>query len=248
MFIKIFSILAIYLISGELNANTPGIQLNLGDIENPDNFVPALKILSILTILSVAPAILLMTTSFSRILIILSFVRQAVGTTSMPPNQVLVGLALFLTMYTMAPIWEHVEKKALNPYMEKKISQKEALENAIHPLKLFMLQENRKEDLLLFYNIAKETIPDQKEQISLTSLMPAFMISELKTAFQIGFMVYIPFLIVDMVVSSILMAMGMVMLPPTVVSLPFKLILFVLVDGWALIVSSIVKSFQLGIQ
>ena len=207
--------------------------------------VPALKIIFILTVLSIAPAILLMMTSFSRILIVLSFVRQALGTQTMPPNQVIIGLALFLTLFSMSPILEVIEKDALTPYLEQKITQEQAIENFSRPLKRFMLHETRKTDLDLFYNISKIAVPNEPHEISFTVLMPAFMISELKTAFQMGFLIYIPFLVIDMVVSSILMAMGMMMLPPTVVSLPFKLILFVLVDGWSLIVSSVMKSFQI---
>ena len=225
--------------------NIPGIELNIKEGNGTDNLVPAMKIIGILTVLSVAPAILLMMTSFTRILIVLSFVRQAIGTQTMPPNQVILGLSLFLTLFTMTPLWTHIEKDALNPYLEKKITQSEALNALAKPVKKFMLNETREDDLALFYNIAKLDRPQSDKDVPMTVLIPSFMISELKTAFQIGFMIYIPFLIIDMVVSSILMAMGMMMLPPTVVSLPFKLVLFVLVDGWSLIVSSLVKSFHI---
>lgn len=163
----------------------------------------------------------------------------------MPPNQVILGLTLFLTMFTMAPIWNLVEKNALNPYINQEISQEVALDNLIQPVKTFMLHETRTDDLSLFFNLSKTSPPMEKSDTPMTVLMPAFMISELKTAFQMGFLIYIPFLVIDMVISSILMAMGMMMLPPTVVSLPFKLVLFVLVDGWSLIVSSVMKSFQI---
>jgi flagellar biosynthesis protein FliP len=206
--------------------------------------VPAMKIIGLLTILAVAPAILLMMTSFTRILIVLSFVRQALGTQTMPPNQVIIGLSLFLTLFTMSPIMDEISKNALNPYLEKTINQETAFGEAVKPVRKFMLAETRKTDLGMFFNIAKLPKPETAEQVPMNVLMPAFMVSELKTAFQIGFLIYIPFLIIDMVVSSILMAMGMMMLPPTVVSLPFKLVLFVLVDGWSLIVDSIVKSFS----
>ena len=225
---------------------TPGIlSLNLGDKDAAFQLVPAIKIVALLTILAVAPAILLMMTSFTRILIVLSFVRQALGTQTMPPNQVVIGLAMFLTLFTMTPLWDVVDLNALTPYIEKKIDEKELVEQVKKPLKKFMLSETREDDLRLFYNISKIEIPESPEDVPMTTLMPAFMISELKTAFQMGFLVYIPFLVIDMVISSILMAMGMMMLPPTVVSLPFKLVLFVLVDGWALIVSSVVRSFQI---
>lgn len=220
------------------------IEFNLPQLDSSENLVPAVKILILLTILSIAPAILLMMTSFTRILIVLSFIRQALGTQSMPPNQVILGLALFLTFFTMSPILGTIEEKAITPYLDKKIEQKEAFSNLVAPIKSFMIKETREEDLSLFFNIAKMAKPKSADEVPLSVLMPSFMISELKTAFQIGFLIYIPFLIIDMVISAILMAMGMMMLPPTVVSLPFKLILFILVDGWTLIISSLVKSFQ----
>ena len=223
----------------------PSLELNLKETDGADSVVPAMKIISVLTILSIAPAILLMMTSFTRILIVLSFVRQALGTQTMPPNQVILGLSLFLTMFSMAPVWNNIEKNSFIPYMEKKINQDQALEKLLIPVKKFMLHETRKDDLGLFYDVSNLAKPKLEREVPMTILMPAFMISELKTAFQIGFLIYIPFLVIDMVISSILMAMGMMMLPPTVVSLPFKLVLFVLVDGWSLIVSSIMKSFQL---
>ena len=223
----------------------PSLELNLKETDGVDGVVPAMKIISVLTILSIAPAILLMMTSFTRILIVLSFVRQALGTQTMPPNQVILGLSLFLTMFSMSPVWNAIEKNAITPYMEKQIDQNTALDQLLGPVRKFMLHETRKDDLGLFYEVSKTPKPQVESDVPMTILMPAFMISELKTAFQIGFLIYVPFLVIDMVISSILMAMGMMMLPPTVVSLPFKLVLFVLVDGWSLIVSSIMKSFQI---
>jgi len=164
----------------------------------------------------------------------------------MPPNQVIVGLALFLTAFTMAPVWEVIKEKSYDPYMAQAITQDQALEELIIPVRKFMLAQTRETDLQLFYSITKTSLPSTPEDVKMSVLMPAFMVSELKTAFQIGFLIYIPFLIVDMVISSILMALGMMMLPPTVISLPFKLVLFVLVDGWALIVENIVKSFNMS--
>ncbi len=227
------------------NGELPGITIKLPNADEPSAFTPALKIVLILTILAVAPAILLMMTSFTRILIVLSFVRQALGSPTMPPNQVLVGLSLFITFFTMSPIWDKIKTEGIDPYSEGKLSQEETLEKISVPLKKFMLSETREDDLGLFYNVSKLEKPKSKDDIPFSVVMPAFMISELKTAFQIGFLVYIPFLIIDMVISSILMAMGMLMLPPTVVSLPFKLVLFVLVDGWSLIVGSLVHSFRM---
>lgn len=229
----------------EAQIKVPTISLDLKETDDPSDFVPALKIVGVLTVLSVAPAILLMMTSFTRIMIVLSFVRQALGTQSMPPNQVLVGLAFFLTMFTMAPVWESIKSNAYDPYIARKITQDQAIDALVKPVKSFMIAQTRQSDLSLFYSIAKLDRPAAEGDVAMTSLMPAFMISELKTAFQIGFLIYIPFLVIDMVISSVLMAMGMMMLPPTVVSLPFKLILFVLVDGWSLIVENVVKSFNM---
>ncbi len=223
----------------------PTLSVNLAETDEPSDMVPAIKVVALLTILSMAPAILLMMTSFTRILIVLSFARQALGTTNMPPNQVLVGLALFLTAFTMSPVIDTVKEKAYTPYVEKKITQDQALEELLTPVKKFMLAQTNQSDLETFFNITKQPKPQTPQDVPMSTLMPAFMVSELKIAFQIGFLIYIPFLIIDMVVSSVLMAMGMMMLPPTVVSLPFKLVLFVLVDGWTLIVENVVKSFNI---
>ena len=241
-----FSIIAGLVVSHEANAQVtvPTLSLEMGSGDKAEDVVPALKIVSILTILSVAPAILLMMTSFTRILVILSFVRQALGTQTMPPNQVIVGLSLFLTLFTMTPVIDQVKETAYTPYVESKITTDVAIEKFLEPVQRFMLAQTRENDLGLFYSITDRAKPKSSKDIPFSVLMPAFMVSELKTAFQIGFLIYIPFLIIDMVISSALMAMGMLMLPPTIVSLPFKLVLFVLVDGWALIVENIVKSFQ----
>ncbi len=226
-------------------AQLPGLSINLSDTDDPSSVVPAIKIVALLTVLTVAPAILLMTTSFTRILIVMSFVRQALGTQQMPPNQVIVGLSLFLTLFTMGPVLDQINTRALTPYLAKQIPQDTALEEVARPLRKFMLAHTREADLGMFFSIAKMSKPQTPNDVPMTVLMPAFMISELKTAFQIGFIIYIPFLIIDMVISAVLMAMGMVMLPPTVISLPFKIVLFVLVDGWSLIVGSVVKSFHM---
>jgi flagellar biosynthesis protein FliP len=222
----------------------PKLQLNLTQTDDPTAVVPAIKIVSILTVLSVAPAILLMMTSFTRILVVLSFLKQAIGTNTMPPNQVVLGLSLFLTMFTMAPVWGPINDRVITPLTQNAISQEQALEEIAKPIRKFMLAETREADLGLFMTLSKLTKPSSQKDIPMSVLIPSFMISELKTAFQIGFLIYIPFLVIDMVVSAILMAMGMMMLPPTVVSLPFKLVLFVLVDGWSLIVGALVKSFH----
>ena len=221
----------------------PNISLNIGGSADQSKASTVIQLLFVLTILSLAPAILLMLTCFTRIVVVLSLVRHALGTSQMPPNQIIIGLALFLTFFVMAPVWQKVNEEALKPYYEDRITGEEALDLAAAPIKSFMLRQTREKDLALFVNIAKEKRPEKPSDITLPVLIPAFVISELKTAFQIGFLIYLPFFIVDIVVSSILLSMGMMMLPPTMISLPFKLLLFVLVDGWNLIVGSLVRSF-----
>ena len=218
----------------------PGI--NFGT-ESPQDVSVTLQLLLLLTILSLAPGILIMLTSFTRIIIVLSFVRTGLGTQSMPPNQVLVGLALFLTFFIMSPIFMDVNETAVQPYLAGDITQEEAFDTAVVPIKEFMSKHTREKDLALFFKYSNLEKPETLDDIPLTALIPAFAISELKTAFQIGFVIFIPFLIIDMVVASTLMAMGMMMLPPVMISLPFKILLFVLVDGWYLIIESLLVSF-----
>ncbi len=223
----------------------PNVNLTLtGGTTEPEKIQSLIQLVILLTILTLAPAILLMVTSFTRIIIVLSLIRTALGTQQMPPNQVIVGLSLFLTFFIMSPVINRVNTEALKPYYEEQISGETAMTKAAVPVKEFMLKQVREKDLALFIKIAKEPRPAKPEDVSLTTLVPAFVISELKTAFQIGFMIYLPFLILDMVVASVLLSMGMMMLPPIMVSLPFKLLLFVLVDGWHLIVGSLVQSFR----
>ncbi len=224
----------------------PGVKIDLYEIDDPDAFVPALKIIALLTMLALAPSIILMMTSFTRIIIVMSFVRQALGTQTMPPNQVIVGLSLFLTFFTMGPVIDTINERAYTPYVEKAITQEQAFKEAMSPLRKFMMKQVNEEELGAFFSIANLPKPKNQDDVPMRVLIPSFVVSELKTAFQIGFLIYIPFLVIDMVVSAILMAMGMMMLPPTVVSLPFKLVLFVLVDGWSLIVDSLVRSFTLS--
>jgi flagellar biosynthetic protein FliP len=221
----------------------PTIKIGIGEAKDTGEVSVLIQILFLLTILSLAPAILIMMTSFTRLIVVFSFLRQAIGTQHMPPNQIMIGLALFLTFFIMAPVWQNVRENALVPYMDKKISQGQAIDEALKPVRKFMFRQTREKDLALFIHLAKVPKPKNVEEISTTVLLPAFMISELKTAFQIGFLLYIPFLVIDMVVSSVLLSMGMMMLPPMMVSLPLKLLLFVLVDGWYLIVDSMVRSF-----
>jgi len=210
---------------------------------NPAETVTALRIMILFTVLSLAPAILIMMTSFTRIVVVLSFLRQALATQNMPPNQLIIGLSLFLTFFVMAPVWQDISANSLGPYMEEKISQEVAVARAEAPLRVFMFKQTREKDLMLFLELARVSKPKTRKDVPTWVLIPAFMVSELKTAFQIGFMLYLPFLIIDMVVASVLMAMGMMMLPPVVISLPFKLLLFVLVDGWELVIGGLVRSF-----
>jgi flagellar biosynthetic protein FliP len=210
----------------------------------PGGVVGALKILLLVTILALAPTILITMTSFTRIVVVFFFLRQAMGTQQTPPNTVLIALALFMTFFIMQPVLTQLNDNALQPYLNEDISQEAALKAAGEPLKTFMLTQTRETDLALFYNISGLPKPASAEDIPFHIAVPAFIISELKTAFQIGFLIYLPFLILDMVIASVLMAMGMMMLPPVIISLPFKIMLFVLVDGWNLIVGSLVKSFK----
>ncbi len=217
--------------------------IQMPDSENPAQTSVVLQIFLLLTVLSLAPAILIMLTSFTRMAIVLSVLRQAIGTQSMPPNQVIIGLALFLTFFVMSPVWEKVNQEALTPYLESQITQQEALARAMDPVRDFMFKQTREKDLAMLMEIAKAPRPKSLADVPTTVLIPSFIISELKTAFQMAFMLYVPFLIIDMVVASVLLSMGMMMLPPVMISLPFKLMLFVLADGWHLIVGSLVKGF-----
>lgn len=203
-----------------------------------------LQILLLLTVLSLVPAILLMATSFARIVVVLSFLRQAMATPQVPPNQVLLGLALFLTLFVMGPTVDQVHQDAVRPYLDGSMTSLEALQKGAGPVREFMLKQTREKDLALFVQLSKRPRPQTPDELPLSVITPAFMISELKTAFQIGFMLYLPFLIIDLVVASILMSMGMLMLPPAMISLPFKILLFVLVDGWNLVVRSLVAGFK----
>ena len=221
----------------------PSINLGFKSTDNPGEVVNAIKIVMLLTVLSLAPAILIMMTSFTRIIVVLSFMRQALGTQQMPPNQLLVGLALFLTFFIMAPAFNQINENALKPYLDNKISQEKAADEALAPIRAFMWKQTRAVDVNLFIKLAKIEKPKTRADVPTTVLIPSFIISELKTAFQIGFIIYLPFLVIDLVISSVLMAMGMMMLPPVVISLPFKIMLFVLVDGWTLLVGSLVQSF-----
>ncbi len=221
----------------------PSIRIAIGESEEPGDLAVTLKILFLITILSIAPTILIMLTSFTRMVVVFSFLRHAMGTQQMPPNQVIVSLSLFLTFFVMTPVWQEINDNALKPFLAKEISYETALDRAAEPLKTFMLRQTRKKDLALLMKVSKIKKPTGVSDVPLTTLIPSFVISELRMAFQIGFLIYVPFLILDMVVACVLLSMGMMMLPPIMISLPFKLLLFVLVDGWYLIVGSLIRSF-----
>ncbi|MBD8025759.1 flagellar type III secretion system pore protein FliP [Ureibacillus sp. Re31] len=210
---------------------------------DPTNVSTSVKLLLVLTVLSLAPSILILMTSFARIVIVLSFTRTALATNTSPPNQVIIGLALFLTFFIMAPTFQEVNEQALQPLFNEEIGLEEAYDRASLPFKEFMAEHTRQKDLELFLDYNEAERPASVEEIPLTMLVPAFALSEIKTAFQIGFMIFIPFIVIDMVVASVLMSMGMMMLPPVMISLPFKILLFVLVDGWYLVIKSLLQSF-----
>ena len=217
--------------------------INIFSSSDPSAISTSVRLILLLTVLSLAPGILILMTCFTRIIVVLSFVRTSLATQQMPPNQVLIGLALFMTFFIMAPTFGQIYDEALEPLFEEEMTLDEAYENASIPIKEFMANHTRQKDLALFLSYTEADRPETVEDIPLTALVPAFAISELKTAFQIGFMIFIPFLVIDMAVASILMSMGMMMLPPVMISLPFKILLFVLVDGWYLITHSVLQGF-----
>ncbi len=223
--------------------SAPGFSIGLSPGEDASRSTVVLQIFLLMTVLSLAPAILIMVTSFTRIVIVLSLLRRALGTMQLPSNQIVIGLSLFLTVFIMAPVWQKINAEALQPYLDRRISNQQAFDNAAGPLREFMFKQTREKDLALFVDIAKAPRPQNAAEIQTSVLVPAFIISEVKTAFEIGLLLYVPFLIIDMVVAAVLLSMGMMMLPPIMVSLPFKLLLFVLADGWYLLIGSLVKSF-----
>lgn len=222
----------------------PKISLQVEDAQQGGDAAVSLQIIFLLTILSLAPSILIMMTSFTRIVVVLSFLRTAIGTQQMPPNQLLIGLSLFITFFVMSPVWDRVNDEAIQPLVADEIPYKVALDRGMEPIREFMLKQTRQKDMALFVRMARIPQPKNRSEIPNSVLIPSFIISELRTAFQIGFILFIPFLVIDLVVSSILLSMGMMMLPPIMVSLPFKILLFVLVDGWNLLMQSLVKSFN----
>jgi len=221
----------------------PGLRLDIQPGQTPQDFAVTTQIILLITLLSFAPAILILMTSFTRIIIVLSLLRHALSTQQIPPNQVLIGLALFLTFFIMTPVFNEVNDQAIQPYLNEEITQREAFDRAIVPLREFMLDHTRQKDLALFIRAADLPQPNTSADVPTRVVIPSFVLSELQTAFQMGFMLFIPFLIIDMVVASVLMSMGMLMLPPIMVSLPFKILLFVLVDGWHLLIQSLLTSY-----
>jgi flagellar biosynthetic protein FliP len=223
----------------------PKVSVEVGEMAEASDLSSTLQIVILLSVLALAPSILIMITSFVRIAVVLSFLRQAMGSHSMPPNQLMVGLALIVTFFVMSPVINTSYTDGIKPYLDEEISAEEAFDKAISPFREFMLAQTREQDLALFVDIAKIDAPETAEDVPLQVLIPGFVISELRTAFQIAFVIFVPFLVIDMVVASVLMSMGMMMLPPIIVSLPFKLLLFVLVDGWYLLIKSLVESFHM---
>ncbi len=242
-------IILILLLAPVLHAAPPqdkgfsGIEVRIGGGASKDGLTVPMQIFVLMTLLTLLPAMVVSATSFTRLIIVSHFLRQAIGTQTMPPNQVLLGLSLFLTCFIMQPVGERMYKEALQPMMNGQITEMQALDQASIPLRQFMLRYTREKDLALFLNIAKQSRPRNPQEIPMRIVIPSYMISELKTAFQIGFVLFIPFLVIDMVVAAVLLSLGMMQLPPVVVSTPFKLLLFVMVDGWNLVVGSLVKSF-----
>lgn len=224
--------------------NIPNVNISVDGADTPTEYVDNIKLLLLLTSLTFIPAVVLLMTSFTRIVIVLGFVRNALSTQQSPPNQVLIALALFMTLFIMAPVYNNVNTNAIQPYIKGEITQEQAIEVGSKPIKDFMLNQTREKDLALFYKASEIEKPEDRYEVPFNVLVPAFAISELKTAFQMGFLIFVPFIVIDMVVASILMSMGMFMLPPVTISLPFKLLLFVMADGWNLVVKSLLESFK----
>ncbi|MCD6165126.1 flagellar type III secretion system pore protein FliP [bacterium] len=237
------AIISLLLPTAGLAQPLPKVTIGIDKAQKPQDVAVTLEILFLLTILSLAPAFMILVTSFTRIIVVFHFLRQALGLQQMPPNQVLIGLALFLTFFIMNPVFRQINDKALRPYTKGQISYDQAFKRGIEPLRTFMMKQTREKDLALFVSLSRTSKPKNANEVPTHVLIPAFVVSELRIAFQIGFLLYIPFLVIDIIVASVLMSMGMLMLPPVMISLPFKILLFVLVDGWYLVVGSIIRSF-----
>ena len=242
----LFGLAAVLLLAGASTGQSiPKVSVEVGEVTDPGDLSTTLQIVVLLTVLTLAPSLLIMVTSFIRITVVMAFLRHAMGANQMPPSQLLIGLSLILTFFIMTPVADKAYNEGIKPYLDEQMSGEEAYDNAVAPFRKFMLAQTREQDLALFVDIAGLDAPDNADDIPLQVLVPGFVISELRTAFQIAFVIFIPFLVIDMVVASVLMSMGMMMLPPVIVSLPFKILLFVLVDGWYLLVKSLVESFHM---
>ncbi len=245
-FKKILGLLGLYILATPMThaaISLPNINISMQNASTPQEFTQGVQVLIMLTILTLAPSIIIMTTAFIRIVIVLSLTRQAIGTASLPPNQVIVGLALILTFFVMSPTFSKINETAYQPYMKNMITQQQALDNALVPMRDFMFKQTHESELALFVKLAKIQKPKNKNDVPTYVLIPSFVLSELKTAFKIGFVIFLPFLVIDLVVASILVSMGMMFLPPTTIAMPFKLIMFVMVDGWFLITKSLIEGF-----
>jgi flagellar biosynthetic protein FliP len=242
LFIILFASISVKATASTLSV--PNVNISVDGAQTPKEYVDNIKLLLLLTSLTFIPAIILVMTSFTRIIIVLGFVRNALSTQQSPPNQVLIGLALFMTLFIMTPVYNNVNTNAIQPYIKEEITQEQAIEIGSKPVKDFMLNQTREKDLALFYQASKLEKPEDRYGVPFNVLVPAFIISELKSAFQMGFLIFVPFIVIDMVVASILMSMGMFMLPPVTISLPFKILLFVMADGWNLVVKSLIQSFK----
>jgi flagellar biosynthetic protein FliP len=249
LLLLLLAVLLAALLSGcavDPNSAPTGVSLSVNQSGEPKQVAADVQLFVLLTILSIAPAILILATSFTRIVIVLSILRTAIGTPSIPPNQVVIGLSLLLTFFIMAPVYKQIDAEAIQPYIHEEIDQKTAFDRAVVPIRGFMFKQTREKDIQLFLDLSKSPQPETQDDIPTVALFPAFVISELRTAFTMGFVIFLPFLVIDLVVSSVLLSMGMMMLPPSLVSLPFKLLLFVMVDGWYLLVRSLALSFMGG--
>ena len=245
-FKRILSVLGLYLFSTPIThaaISLPNINVSMQNASTPQEFTQGVQVLIMLTILTLAPSIIIMTTAFIRIVIVLSLTRQAIGTATLPPNQVIVGLALILTFFVMSPTLSKINETAYQPYMKNIITQQQALDNSMKPIRDFMFKQVQEPELALFVKLAKLEKPKNKDDVPTYVLIPSFVLSELKTAFKIGFVIFLPFLVIDLVVASVLVSMGMMFLPPTTIAMPFKLIMFVMVDGWFLITKSLIEGF-----
>ena len=241
---SVLKTLALILPLGAATSAWAAVPWGLDQVLAPERLSTSLTLLLLLTALSLAPALVVMVTSFTRLVVVFAFLRQALGTQQMPPSQVLIALSLFLTVFIMSPVWQDIQSKAVQPYIDQKLTGEEALQRGLQPLKTFMFKQTREKDLALFLSIMKSSRPKNIQDTPIAAVVPAFMISELRTAFEIGFLLFLPFFIIDLVVASVLLSMGMMMLPPVMISLVFKVLLFVLVDGWNLLVGSLIRSFH----